>query len=72
MTQRPLDILNAALNMPVIVRLKGGREFRGELQGYDPHMNLVLDKAEELVNGQVIKKLGTIVVRGDTIVYVSP
>ncbi|MEM2924354.1 MAG: LSm family protein [Methanocellales archaeon] len=72
MAQRPLDILNAALNMPVIVRLKGGREFRGELQGYDPHMNLVLDKAEELVNGQVIKKLGTIVVRGDTIVYVSP
>ncbi len=72
MAQRPLDILNAALNMPVIVRLKGGREFRGELQGYDPHMNLVLDKAEELVNGQVVKKLGTIVVRGDTVVYVSP
>jgi len=72
MAQRPLDILNAALNTPVIVRLKGGREFRGELQGYDPHMNLVLDKAEELVNGEVTKKMGTIVVRGDTIVYVSP
>lgn len=72
MAQRPLDILNAALNTPVIVRLKGGREFRGELQGYDPHMNLVLDKAEELVNGEVTKKMGTIVIRGDTIVYVSP
>ncbi len=72
MAQRPLDILNASLNTPVIVRLKGGREFRGELQGYDPHMNLVLDKAEELVNGEVNKKLGTIVIRGDTIVYISP
>ena len=50
MSQRPLDILNESLETPVIVRLKGGRDFRGELQGYDVHLNLVLDKAEELKN----------------------
>ncbi|NTV79388.1 MAG: small nuclear ribonucleoprotein, partial [Clostridiales bacterium] len=48
MGNRPLDILNNALNTPVIVRLKGAREFRGNLQGYDVHMNLVLEEAEEL------------------------
>jgi small nuclear ribonucleoprotein len=60
------------LETPVIVRLKGGRDFRGELQGYDVHLNLVLDKAEELKSGEVIKKFGTIVVRGDNVVYISP
>lgn len=39
MANRPLDILNNALDTPVIVRLKGAREFRGELKGYDIHMN---------------------------------
>lgn len=72
MGRRPLDILNDSLNSPVIVRLKGAREFRGELQGYDIHMNLVLDRAEELINNEVSRKLGTIVVRGDNVVYISP
>ena len=72
MSQRPLDILNECLETPVIVRLKGGRDFRGELQGYDVHLNLVLDKAEELKDGETIKKFGTIVVRGDNVVYISP
>lgn len=72
MGNRPLDLLNEALNRPVIVRLKGQREFRGELMGYDIHMNLVLDNAEELSDGEVLRKLGTVVVRGDNVVYVSP
>ncbi len=72
MSQRPLDILNESLETPVIVRLKGGRDFRGELQGYDVHLNLVLDKAEELREGETVRKFGTIVVRGDNLVYISP
>jgi small nuclear ribonucleoprotein len=72
MSQRPLDILNESLETPVIVRLKGGRDFRGELQGYDVHLNLVLEKAEELREGETVRKFGTIVVRGDNVVYISP
>jgi len=72
MAQRPLDILNESLNRPVIVKLKDGRAFRGELQGYDIHMNLVLDDTEEISDGDVTRKLGTVVVRGDNVVYISP
>ncbi|HJH30433.1 MAG TPA: small nuclear ribonucleoprotein [Methanosarcinaceae archaeon] len=72
MENRPLDILNGSLNTPVIVRLKGAREFRGELQGYDVHMNLVLDKAEEIRDGESVRKMGSVVIRGDNVVYVSP
>ncbi|PHP45689.1 small nuclear ribonucleoprotein [Methanosarcinales archaeon ex4572_44] len=50
MGKRPLDILNETLNSNVFVRLKKQREFRGQLQGYDMHMNLVLDNAEEILN----------------------
>jgi small nuclear ribonucleoprotein len=72
MTRRPLDILDQVLNrQPVIISLKGGREIRGILQGYDVHMNLVLDKAEEETGGTV-QKLGTLIVRGDNVIYITP
>ncbi len=72
MTKRPMEILDQVLNrQPVIVSLKGGREIRGILQGYDVHMNLVLDKAEEEVGGTVVK-VGTLIVRGDNVIYISP
>ena len=71
MGNRPLDILNNTLNKSVLVRLKGARELRGELQGYDMHMNLVLANAEELKENET-KSLGTAIVRGDNIVFISP
>ena len=72
MAQRPLDILNESLTKPVLVRLKDGRAFRGELQGYDIHMNLVLENTEEVAEGAVARKIGTVIVRGDNVVYISP
>ncbi|MBS1194098.1 MAG: RNA-binding protein [Methanomicrobiales archaeon] len=72
MTRRPMEILDQVLNrQPVIVSLRGNREIRGILQGYDVHMNLVLDRAEEMVEG-VVQKRGTLIVRGDNVIYISP
>ncbi len=70
--KRPFDILNGSLNHSVIVGLKGGVEFRGVMQAYDVHMNIVLDKAEQMINGEVKRGLGTILLRGDSIIYISP
>ena len=72
MGKRPLDILNNTLGKSVIIKLKGERIFRGTLEGYDIHMNLVLENAEELKDGETERKLGTVVVRGDNVVYISP
>ena len=69
---RPLDTLGKALNNPVIIKLKYNKEFRGILKSFDMHMNLVLDEAEELEDGEVIRKLGIVLIRGDNIVYISP
>ena len=72
MAERPLDIIHKSVDNNVLVELKGGREFRGKLKGYDIHMNLVLENAEELKDGQLIRNLGYAVVRGDNVVLISP
>lgn len=69
---KPLQRLNQSINSPVMVELKAGREFRGTLDGFDPHMNLVLKKAEELVNDETVRKVDLALVRGDNVVYISP
>jgi small nuclear ribonucleoprotein len=69
---KPLTVLSQSVNKNVIVELKGKREYRGVLDGYDPHMNLVLKNAEELVNGQSVRKLSLTIVRGDNVIYISP
>ena len=70
--QRPLDALGKSLNSAVLIKLKGDREFRGILKSFDLHMNLVLNDAEELEKGEIIRRLGTVLIRGDNIVYISP
>ena len=38
--QRPLDALGKSVDAPVLIKLKGDREFRGTLKSFDLHMNL--------------------------------
>lgn len=73
-SQKPLDLLSKSLDQRVLIKLKGGRELRGKLRGFDQHMNLVLESAEEVVYGdeENIKNLGTIIVRGDNVIIISP
>ncbi|MCD6411046.1 MAG: small nuclear ribonucleoprotein [Thermoplasmata archaeon] len=70
---KPLEVLHRSLNCRVMVELKGNRGYRGILNGYDiPHMNLVLKNADEIIDGNVVARRETVIVRGDNIVYISP
>ena len=71
-SSRPLDALNEARNKRVIVELKNGKQYLGKLRAFDIHINTVLDDAEERENGEIKRKVGTIFIRGDTIVLISP
>lgn len=71
MSETATKIFEQSLNELVLVELKGGRGVRGKLFSFDQHMNLVLEDAEEISSNQG-KKLGTIIVRGDNVVLVSP
>ncbi len=70
--RRPFDVLNGALNNTVIIGMKGGYEFRGVMVANDVHMNIVLEKAEMMVNSEVKRGVGTILLRGDSVTYISP
>jgi small nuclear ribonucleoprotein len=69
---KPLSLLNQSISQNVMVELKGGRGYRGVLDGFDPHMNLVLKNAEELLNNEPTRKVDLAIVRGDNVIYVSP
>lgn len=72
MAQRPLDVLNRALGSSVLVGLKGGREFRGKLSGFDIHINLVLEETDEIHGNETVKRYGMMVIRGDSVIFISP
>ena len=67
MSDAATKMLEESLNKMVLVRLRGGRSLRGKLQGFDQHMNLVLEDAEDISNSESTEKLGVIVVRGDNV-----
>lgn len=69
---RPLDALNRARDKRVIVELKNGKQFVGSLKAFDIHINVVLENAEERVDGQMTRKLGVVFIRGDTITIINP
>jgi small nuclear ribonucleoprotein len=71
MEPRPLDTLNKARDKRIIVELKNNKQYIGKLKSFDIHINVVLEDAEERVNGEVTRKLGTIFIRGDTITVIS-
>ena len=70
--ERPLDLLNQSKGKEILVQLKGDRQFVGTLLAFDMHINVALDNAKEMVDGQVKKNIGLTFLRGDTIIYISP
>jgi small nuclear ribonucleoprotein len=72
MSEMTTQILEESLGKTVLVKLKGGKSLRGKLKGFDQHLNLVLEDTEETTNMENVRKLGTIIVRGDNVVLISP
>jgi small nuclear ribonucleoprotein len=71
MESRPLDGLNKARDKRVLVELKNNKQYVGLMRAFDIHINVVLEDVEERENGEVKRKLGTVFLRGDTIVLIS-
>lgn len=69
---RPLDTLNESRGKNVIVELKNGKQITGKLKSFDIHVNTVLEDSEEKVNGETARRMGTLFIRGDTIIFISP
>jgi len=71
MGERAIDALDKAKGSRIYVKLKTGEEITGTLRALDLHLNLWLNDAE-IIDGNNKKKLGTVLIRGDNILYASP
>jgi small nuclear ribonucleoprotein len=65
-------ILEESLGSNVLIKTKEGVMIRGKLKSFDQHLNVVLENAEELRQDGTARKLGMVIIRGDTIILVSP
>ena len=72
MSEMTAKILEESLGKIVLVRLRGGKKLRGKLKGFDQHLNLVLEETEDITNAEKGRKIGTIILRGDNVIIISP
>ena len=73
MQQRPLDVLGNSENKRIIIQVKSRDKITGLLKAFDSHLNIWLDEAEvQSQDGENSVKLGTVLVRGDNIIWISP
>lgn len=66
-----LKMLSEYLDTFVLVKLRDGTGIKGKLKTYDQHLNIVLSDAEEF-SGENVRKLGLTLIRGDSVVVISP
>jgi small nuclear ribonucleoprotein (snRNP)-like protein len=69
---RPFDTLSDATGSTVLVELKNGTQYTGELVSFDKHINNVLRDATERDDGEVTRDLGTVFIRGDNVNFIAP
>jgi small nuclear ribonucleoprotein len=69
---KPIEVFQKYLRQSVAVEVKGGQTYRGILDGFDQHMNLVLTDAVEVLPDGKTTPRGTTMFRGDSVLYVTP
>jgi len=71
MSEGSVKILEESLEKFVFVRLRGGKKLRGKLEGFDQHLNLLLEEAADITDAEETRSLGTIILRGDNVIIIS-
>jgi small nuclear ribonucleoprotein len=77
--RRPIDYLEDSINKIILIKVKRNRLFRGNLAGFDDHLNLYLEGTSQIFeyqdeDGNIREEhenLGSIVVRGDNVIFVN-
>lgn len=65
------NLLNEFINKPILIKLRNHHTIKGNLQAFDNHMNLILEKTEDILSENEVESLGKIILRGDNIFMIS-
>jgi small nuclear ribonucleoprotein len=71
-SKNPLNILQAAQNSTIILRLKDGTEYKGLLKEIDAYMNMILEDAVEIMDSAPVAKYNEIFIRGNNLLFIKP
>jgi len=66
-----VELLNEFINKPILIKLRNNHTIKGTLQTFDDHMNLVLEKSEDIISEKEVENLGKIILRGDNILIIA-
>ena len=67
----PHNVLEKSLNRRVNLLLKDSRVLDGKLVSFDENKNMVLEETEETGPDQTVRRLGTVILRGNNVVTIS-
>jgi len=70
-SKKPLNVLVKQLKNHVAITLKNGVTYKGTMTKCDGHMNIILEGATECRSDKLIANYGSVLVRGNNILYIS-
>ncbi len=69
----PNQMVKSLIGKTIRVEMKGEEsDLVGKLEGVDDYMNLFLSNAMEYKNGEKLRNLGNIVLRGNNVILIQP
>lgn len=69
----PVKKVFSLTDSEIVVEMKDdGRKLQGRLRAVDEHLNLHMDETTEYTGDQRGRTLGTVVIRGNNILAISP
>lgn len=77
--RRPIDYLQDSVNKTILIKVKRNRLFRAILRSFDEHLNVWVESAAQIFeyqdeDGNIREEhenLGSIVIRGDNIIFIN-
>lgn len=71
-SRNPLKVLNNSINSIILIRLKDGTEYKGRLKECDSYMNMIIENAKEMIDGNDVAKYNEIFIRGNNVLFIKP
>ena len=71
-SRNPLRALQKRIGQKIVIRLKDGIRYVGNLKEYDNFMNIIVTNAVEFTNNEESGKFEELFVRGNNVLFIEP